>query len=56
MTYIRETVAIRKSDGRRSVIAKSDFDPKTMELWDAPQSDPQRTEDDKPTRRGRRDK
>ena len=37
--YSVPTVAIRKANGKRSVIAKTNFDPKTMRLWDAPPVD-----------------
>ena len=44
MAYEVATVAIRKANGKRSVIAKKNFNPKTMKLWsdpvEAPKADP----------------
>lgn len=38
--YELETVAIRNKHGRRAVITKSKFDPKTMRLWSTPAHSP----------------
>lgn len=43
MAYTVPTVAIRKANGKRSVIAKANFNPKAMRLW----SDPVPAADDK---------